>query len=239
MKMQILTLLFICVIPRISFADDFEIKRDEDFNNAVLKTQVVCRYTNHPDQANHFNSFFVGHIKTKNGFKEKLISVGHGFKCGHFSGETGRIIAVSILLNDKIFDGGSVLKAEDINGPTDSLDIGLFEINLPFTLEHKHLRIGRREWVSVGSRVVVRGFMYPSSSLWDVTRYKVGYVEYVGDSMIRISTSAYPGMSGSPVALKYNGKWYVIGVVSQLRFSEHYGLLDMLWASLIPKDFIK
>lgn len=257
---------YVLVFPFVSFADQFEIKNDEDFEEVVVKTRVICEYSVFPKIPNYtpltkekvsfFNSFFVGHTIVNNVYREKLIAPGHSFLCNDsfndvFSAVADLVVAetffktalsVFIVYQDEELGGGKILKVVHSNSLDISSDIGLFEINIPINFFHKHVFVGVNtdvlKWIGVGSQIVVRGFMYPADAEPDITRYKVGYVEYVGNYAMRISTSIYPGMSGSIVTLKRKNKWYAIGAISQFMYNEHYGILDFSWASLIPKGFI-
>lgn len=268
-KAAVFAYLFIfCALgfPFASFADQFEIKDDRDFEEVVVKTRVICEYsvfTKIPnyipftkEKVSFFNSFFVGHTIVNNTYREKLIASGHSFLCNDsfndvFADKIDLVVAetflktalsVFIVHQGTEFGSGKILKVLHGDSLDISSDVGLFEIDIPINSFHKHVSVGVNtdvlKWVGVGSRVVVRGFMYPADAAPDTTRYKVGYVEHIGNYAMRISTSIYPGMSGSIVTLKRKNKWYAVGVISQFVYNEHYGILDFSWASLIPKGFI-
>ncbi len=247
-----------------AYADDFEIHNAAEVEQAVVRTQTICSYTmdardpkNPPAQAtarHHFNSFFVRHAVVGGKQIETLVTSGHSFLCDStlydIFGEAntewydvdsfkGSVAAVLVWQGNAEQGPGAVVSVRYTQDFYDPIDIATFTIELPAGTPHKHLSIGSPAWYGVESKVVVRGFMNPHDAHISIFRYKEGLIEAKGTNAVRISTSLYPGMSGSPLTLRHKGKWYAIGVMVRYGLDRQNGFWDASWATIIPKDFLK
>ena len=265
MRYQLFVPVFLMLFPALSYAaDNFEIKNDAEVEQAVARTQGICMYSmqaRDPDKSplraekrQYFNSFFVGHSKVGDVYREVLIGPGHGLICEETSimvfGDAdlalydidsfdAKFAAVSIWYQNAERGPGRVTQVVYNSESRDFVDIAQFTIDFPLNLSHKHLPIGLSSWFDVGSKVVMRGFMDPHELRFRMFRYKEAHVEEKGKTYVRVSTEFRPGISGSPLTINRNGKWYAIGVMVRYAFDQRYGFWDTSWATIIQENFLK
>lgn len=237
--MRVATFCFIFVLfSSISFAQSFEPRSVLELEDVVVRVRRVCSYPNIPNPvSSYFNAFFVGHQKIGNVTREQLIGPGHGMGCDDTP--NGALLSLDIFHRGETHRGGVPKKVFFTKDFIDPLDLAFFEIDIPAQLIHKHIASANINEYQVGDEVFLRAFFEPGNLRSDVFRYKSAFIEWKGKNSLRISTGVYPGMSGGLVFLKKKNRFYAIGPISRSLFNDRLGFVDVSWASIIPKDFLK
>lgn len=139
----------------------------------------------------------------------------------------------SILVKHGVSVYVATISKQDFNSDPD-LDLAILDVLIP-SGTHGHNPVLTDDGAyDLRDEVIVRGFM-PGGLL----RLKVAHIENVLEDkvLLQLNTPGYSGLSGSPVLLYKNGRYYVIGIFVLKYHTEYEGVIDVSFATRLKKEY--
>lgn len=144
-------------------------------------------------------------------------------------------IKIKILVKHGVSIYTAVISKQDFNKDPD-LDLAILDVLIPSGAHGRNPVLTDDNAYDIGDTVIVRGFM-PGGLL----RLKVAHIEDIlGDKLLlQLNTPGYSGLSGSPVLLYKNGRYYVIGILVLKYQTETEGVIDVSFAIRLKKEYFE
>ena len=147
-------------------------------------------------------------------------------------------VNVFVSINYKGTNFPATVTLRDFNDNPE-IDLVFMEVILPQGFAHGHNPVLTDAGsYDIGTEVIVRGFMPAGGGAW-LMRLKVTKLENIAEKalLLQLNTPAYSGMSGSPILLWKDGRYFVIGILIIKFESEEEGVHDVSFATLFKKEY--